>query len=222
MKEEKIETQKNDENNNNENKQKSENNSIKEIKEKKVKTRVILVFISIIITVLFAYISYRGDYLETMEIGANFKQVFFKNLKYQYAVIGINFIILFIVISIANMNIKKGLKVFFEEEKKTMPKLPNKSIAFILSIIISVILANLMKEQVALFINKAWFGTSDPVFGFDLRFYIFEQPLFQMLIVYFIGIVIGVLIYSTIYYIVIFNIHFDGINARYIKKEQIL
>ncbi len=193
----------------------------KETKTKKIKTRVILVLVFIIIMVICSYVSYRGNYLETMEIGENFKQVFSENLKYQYITIVVNFIILFIAISFTNRSIKKGLKTFFDEEKKTMPKLPSKSIAFILSMISSVIISSMMKEQIALFINKAWFGINDPIFGLDLGFYIFEQPVFQMLTIYFIGIVIGLAIYSTIYYITIFNIYFDGINARNIKKEQI-
>lgn len=200
----------------------SENNKtkIQEKKPKKVKTRAILVLIFIMIMSIFAYVSYRGNYLETIEIGENFKQVFSQNLKYQYATIGINFIILFIVISIANSSIKKGLKAFFDEEKKTMPKLPNKSIAFILSVIASVVISYFMKEPVALFMNKAWFGINDPVFGADIGFYIFEQPFFEMLIIYFIGIIIGLAIYSTFYYIIIFNKYFDGVNAQTLKKSK--
>lgn len=194
--------------------------TIQEKKPKKIKTRAILVLIFIILMSIFAYISYRGNYLETIEIGKNFKQVFSENLKYQYATIGVNFIILFILISIANNSIKKGLKAFFDEEKKTMPKLPNKSIAFILAMVTSIIISYFMKEQVALFINKAWFGINDPVFGADIGFYIFEQPLFEMLIIYFIGIIIGLAIYSTIYYIIIFNKYFDGVNAQTLKKSK--
>jgi len=194
---------------------------VKENKPKKrIKTRVILVIAFILVMAIIAYVSYRGNYLETIEIGENFKQVFTQNLKYQYATIGVNFILLFIIISLANRSIKKGLKAFFEEEKKPMPKLPNKSIAFILAGIISIIISNIMKEQVALFINKAWFGINDPIFGRDLGYYIFEQPLFQMLAIYFIGIVAGLTIYVTIYYITIFNIYFDGINIQTLKKSK--
>lgn len=199
----------------------SEKNKTKqEKKPKKIKTRAILVLIFIILMSIFAYVSYRGNYLETIEIGENFKQVFSQNLKYQYATIAVNFVILFIVISIANNNIKKGLKAFFDEEKKTMPKLPNKSIAFILAMIVSVAVSYFLKEPIALFMNKAWFGANDPVFGADVGFYIFEQPLFEMLIIYFIGIIIGLAIYTTIYYIIIFNKYFDGINAQTLKKSK--
>ena len=112
------------------------------IKKNKMKVRRILVFAFIIIVTIFAFVSYRGNYLETIEIGENFKQVFTQDLKYQYITIAVNFIILFITISIANNGIKKGLKDFFDEEKKVMPKLPNKSIAFILAMIVSIIASN--------------------------------------------------------------------------------
>lgn len=189
-------------------------------KTKKVKTRVILVLIFAILACIVAYVSYRGNYLETIEIGENFKQVFTQNFKYQYAIIGVNFIIIYIAISLANRSIKKGLKAFFDEEKKEMPKLPNKSIAFILSLIVSVIVSIVFLQSIELFINKAWFGINDPIFGSDIGFYIFEQPLFETLILYFIGVIIGLTIYATIYYIVIFNVYFDGINAQTLKKSK--
>lgn len=189
-------------------------------KRRKIKTRVILVLIFAVLVAIFAYISYRGNYLETLEIGENFKQVFTQNLKYQYAIIGVNFVLIYIAISLANRSIKKGLKAFFDEEKKEMPKLPNKSIAFILSIIVSVIVSIVFLQSIELFINKAWFGINDPIFGSDIGFYIFEQPLFETLILYFIGIIIGLTIYATIYYIVIFNVYFDGINAQTLKKSK--
>lgn len=192
----------------------------KNAKTKKIKTRVILVLTFVILMAIFAFVSYRGNYLETIEIGENFKQVFTQDLKYQYITIAINFVILFIIITIVNNSIKKGLKAFFDEEKKVMPKLPNKSIAFILSMIVSVIASYFLKEQIALFINKAWFGINDPVFNTDIGFYIFELPLFKMLILYFILSIVGLAIYMAIYYIAIFNIYFDGINVQTLKKSR--
>ncbi len=197
-------------------------NNVPEKKAKKIRTRVILVLVFIVLIAMFAYISYRGTYLETIEIGENFKQVFTTNLKYQYITIGVNFILLFIVFSLANRSIKKGLKAFFDEEKKDMPKLPSKSIAFILSVIVSIIVSYVFSEQIALFVNKAWFGINDPVFGADIGFYIFEQPFYENLILYFMAIIVGIMIYETIYYIIVFNIYFDGINVQTLKKSKFL
>ena len=85
-------------------------------KNKQIRTRAILVLIVIFILAIFTYISYRGTYLETIEIGENFKQVFKQNIFYQYATMGINFILLFTAFYMSNRSIKKGLKAFFDEE----------------------------------------------------------------------------------------------------------
>ncbi|MCI8481854.1 MAG: COG1615 family transporter [Clostridia bacterium] len=195
--------------------------SIESKKQTKIiRTRVILVLAVALILVIFAYISYRGSYLETIEIGEKFKQVFQQNLFYQYATIGVNFVILFSALYFTNRGIRKGLKAFFEEEKKEMPKLPNKSIAFIISAIITIVLSHFMSGQVQLFMNRAWFGIYDPVFNFDIGFYIFEKPFMELGIFYFIALIIGLTIYATIYYIVIFNKYFDGVNAETLKKSK--
>ena len=55
--------------------QNDDNVKITEKKNRKIKTRVILVLVFIAIVGLIAYMSYRGNYLETIEIGENFKQV---------------------------------------------------------------------------------------------------------------------------------------------------
>jgi hypothetical protein len=174
-----------------------------------------------LILAICTYISYRGKYLETIEISENFKQVFKQNIFYQYATTGVNFIILFIAFYFTNRGIKKGLKAFFDEEKKEMPKLPNKSIAFIASAIISVIISCFMSNQVALFFNRAWFGIYDPIFGADISFYIYEKPFIELILYYFMAIIVGLTAYMAIYYIIIFNMHFDGINAETLKKSNL-
>jgi hypothetical protein len=190
-------------------------------KNKKIRTRVILVLIVMVFLAICTYISYRGTYLETIEIGEGFKQVFNQNMFYKYVTTGVNFVILFVAFYFTNRGIKKGLKAFFDEEKKEMPKLPNKSIAFILSAIISIIISCFMSSQVALFFNRAWFGIYDPIFGADISFYIFEKPFIELILLYFMAIIVGLTMYIAIYYIIIFNIHFDGINADTLKKSNL-
>jgi hypothetical protein len=190
-------------------------------KKKKIRTRVILVLIVMLILAVCTYISYRGTYLETIEVGENFKQVFDQNIFYQYATAGVNFIILFIAIYFTNRGIKKGLKAFFDEEKKDMPKLPNKSIAFILSAIISVIISCFMSNQVALFFNRTWFGIYDPIFGADISFYIFEKTFIELILVYLMVLIVALTAYTALYYIIVFNVYFDGINSDTLKKSKL-
>ena len=78
------------------------------------KIRTILVVIFIILYVLITYISLRGDYLEYLELGEQYIDVFFTNIKYKYSIMGISFIFISIIIYLTNRGIRKGLKPFFE------------------------------------------------------------------------------------------------------------
>ena len=108
-------------------------------KTKKIKIiKLIAVIAFIILFTLYAYISYRAEYLQILEIGEEYLSVFNTNNEYKIRLFLTSFIILFLIISIANRTIKKGLKVFFADEKKEMPKFPNKSISFIAAASISI------------------------------------------------------------------------------------
>ena len=86
-----------------------------------------------------------------------------------------------------NRGIKKGLKPFFEKENKEMPKLLNKSISLVASVVISTLVSNTLMKQFLLCASNASFGINDPVFGFDIAFYMFQKPFIQTLLLYFIG-----------------------------------
>ena len=109
-------------------------------KKEKSKTRKWLVILFLIVYALINYIQLRGSYLEYMELGEQYINVFKTNLIYRYSIMAVNFVILYFIIYMTNRGIKKGLKPFFEKEKKTMPKLLNKSLALVKSAIISVII----------------------------------------------------------------------------------
>jgi len=121
-----------------------------------------------------------------------------------------------------NRRIRKGLKVFFDEEKRIMPKLPNKSIAFIVSIIVSTITSKVMLKTYMLCMNSTSFGTTDPVFGLDIGYFMFQKPFIEFMLIYALLLVVGITIYNVIYYIATFNIYFEGISRETLKKSKIL
>ena len=118
--------------------------------------------------------------------------------------------------------IKKGLKNFFEQEKKEMPKLPNKSISLILGAIISVLVAGPLSKQLMLMFNNAWFGSTDPIFDMDIGYYIFQKPFIETVLWGLLALVIGLTIYTVIYYIIVFNYCFDGIDRQTLRKSKFI
>ena len=186
------------------------------------KTRTILVIAFIVIYILCTYVSLRGQYLEQAELGSQYVEAFLTNIKYKYTIMGISFVILSISIYLTNIGIKKGLKPFFEQEKKEMPKLPNKSITLIVSAIGSVILSNLLLEKILLFASNVSFEKVDIVFGLDISYYMFIKPLIEALIKYFVILIIGLSVYMTLYYILAFNFYFEAIDRKLLKNSKLI
>ena len=187
----------------------------------KLKTILVLVFIAIY--ALVTYVSLRGQYLEFAELGEQYVNVFFTNIKYKYSIMGISFVLISIIIYFTNLGIKKGLKPFFEQEKKEMPKLPNKSITFIIAVIAGVILSNVLLEKVLLFASNVSFEkTTDIIFNLDISYYMFIKPLIETLISYGLKILIGISIYMAGYYILVFNLCFDAVDRTLLRNSKLI
>ena len=66
--------------------------------KKKNKARMILVLIFILLFAIISYVSLRGSYLEYLELGEKYIEVFNTNLAYQYGIMLVNFIFLYFII----------------------------------------------------------------------------------------------------------------------------
>ena len=190
------------------------------MEKKKILTlRRILVTVFLIVSAVIAYINFRGSYLEYKELGENYLQTFLTKEKYYYRVLIINFILVYIIMYFSGRKIKKGLKVFFEQENKQVPRLPNKSIAIVTAIIESLIVGQKFTPNIILWISNTSFREVDAVFGLDVSFFMFIEPLLKMAVLYFIAICIGIIIYTFIYYVIVFNKYFDGVDRETLKQN---
>ena len=144
------------------------------MEKKKIFTiRRLIVTIFLIAFVITAYVNYRGNYLEFKELGDNYLQTFLTKEKYRYNVMIFNFIIVFFIMYFSGRRIKKGLRTFFEQEKKEIPRLPNKSIALVVASLESLIIAKIFTPNIILLISNTAVGEFDPIFGFDISFFMF-------------------------------------------------
>ena len=193
------------------------------MKKNKILTiRRIAVTIFLIIFAAIAYINFRGSYLEYQELGENYLHTFLTKQKFQYIVMGVNFIFIFLVMYFTGRSIKKGLKVFFEQEKKEMPRLPNKSIAIVVALIESLFVGAKFTPNIILCISNTSFEENALIFNLDVSFFMFIEPLIKMTAVYFIGIFVAIIVYSFAYYIIVFNKYFDGIDKETLKQNRIM
>lgn len=188
----------------------------------KNRKRLIAVLGVLLIVIIIAYISFRASYLEMLEVGENYVSVYWQNIKYMLATLIGNFILIYIMIYTTNKNIKKGLKEFFDQENKKMPKFLNKSIAFIAAIIISAGTSKFILQKAMLCLNSAQFGINDPTFGIDIGYFIFQKPFIELVFWYFIILAIALLIYKVVYYITTFNLFFDGVDKKTVKNSKLI
>ena len=126
------------------------------------------------------------------------------------------------MIYLTNKKIKNNLIPFFKEEKKEMVKLPNKSIAFIFAIIISAFTSKMILNKALLCFNSTLFGSYDPILGYDIGYFMFQKPFIELIIWYLLIAVIALTVYSALYYIITFNVLFDGIDRKTIKSSNII
>ena len=186
------------------------------------KARAGLVIAFLIIYALITYISLRGQYLEYLELGNQYVEKFLTDIKCKYTIMGISFVVLSIIIYFINRGVKKGLKPFFEQENKTMPKLPNKSLTLIVSAIASVVISNNLVEKVLLLASNVSFGEADIVFNLDISYYMFVKPLIDLLIDYAIKLIIMLSLYMAGYYIVVFNFYFKGVDRQLLRESKLI
>ena len=203
--------------------QKEKDTSKKDIldlnKKKKNRTRMILVLLFLLLFAGISYIELRGSYLEYLELGQNYTNIFYTNLTYRYGIMAVNFVFLYFILYFTNRGIKKGLKPFFEKEKKEIPKLPNKSLALVISALVSFVTSSALMQKIMLISNGTSFGIQDPIFGLDIAYYMFQKPVIETLALYFVILFVGLSIYIALYYVIAFNRYFDGVDGKMLKES---
>lgn len=195
---------------------------MEDTKKKNKFNRRTLVLIVTVIALIVSYVVIRGNYLEMKEIGEEYISVFWRNLVYNVIIFVINFVFIFCSFYFTNRQIKKALQVFFDDEKKEMPKFPNKSISFIIALVGGISVTQFLMKRVLLAFSNSKFGTSDSIFNLDISFFILQKPFIKFMIIYLLVVVVATLAYAAIYTIIALNKSFDGVSRESFKKVDLL
>ena len=196
--------------------------TVKKEKKKRANKRPFLVLLFLVMITCAGFIVLRGSYLEKMEIGEQYVSVFWTNFEYKSISILITFIVLFFAIFAANKRIYSGLKDFYDDEKRTMPKLPNKSISLVISALVSIVTANFTTNKLILFLNSTSFESTDKIFNNDIGYYLFQKPFIEYIIWFGIITLIALTVYMGVYYVIALNTQFDGVRSETLKKSKIV
>ena len=192
------------------------------LKLKKLFNRKVIVLVFLILYVIAITIGVRSMYLEYKEIGEQYVSIFKKNLETRSIIFFTSFIVSFIILFISNKLLKNSIKELFEKEEKPMPRLANKSISFLASVVVALFAMNFLTEKYLLFANvkQAQFGILDPVFNMDVSFYMFQMPFIKSVILFVLVYFIILTVYLTIYYLFSINVLLGGIDSEELKKSK--
>ncbi len=160
--------------------------------------------------------------MEKLEIGEQYVSVFWTNFKYKTISLIATFAFIFAGVYITNKRIYSGLKQFFEDEKKQMPKLPNKSISLIIATIVSLVTSEMTMSKLILFINSTSFEIKDQIFHHDIGYYLFQKPFLEYILWFGIITIVALTAYAGIYYIIALNTQFDGVKSETLKNSKIV
>ena len=189
---------------------------------KKSKKRMFIVILFIMVIAIGLAVMFKGAYLEKLEIGGQYVSVFWKNFQYKTISLVVTFIFIFTLVYITNKRISSGLKGFFEDEKKEMPKLPNKSISLVIATLVSLATSSFTMNKLILFINSTSFEMEDQIFHHDIGYYLFQKPFLEYILWFGIIALVAVTVYAGIYYIVALNTQFDGVRSETLKNSKIV
>lgn len=138
------------------------------------------------------------DYNAYKEIGENFLEVFFTNLKVKITFQTLSFLIVFIISYVSILFLKKNLTKIDSTFDFLSKRYTVIIIALVFSGIVSSIIQITMHEKYLLFASPTFSGTYDPVFNKDIGYYLFLRPFYEalldtlsgVLVILFVGILI--------------------------------
>ncbi len=193
-------------------------------KSKKSVKRWILPLV-LIVMVIAAVIIVSGIYLNIIQMDelGGFSGVYITNLAVKALSFLAGFIIIFAVIAVTNIFIKKNINTYYKKMQLPERKIPN----LIIAAIVALIGANFFKEavyqQILYFLNPTSFNITDPVFSKDIGYYIFQRPLYSALYGFASSLVIFLIIYTVAFYLILLMANDSG-NPDYssLKDKNIL
>ena len=162
---------------------------------KRALTLTIFLLADIILSVIF--IDLYTEYLWFESLG--YGQVFVNMLMYKFGLFTLSFAIVFTVLTVNSITLKKAIMDFLGEKIKYFHEF---------DLIISLIVAYGFSTEwmkLVYFVNSSDFNLKDPIFGYDISFFVFKLPFVELIIQVFAFSIFLCFINSFIYYIYYFR-----------------
>ena len=152
----------------------------------------VFAFIVIIIALFGTLSGYIIDFQWFKELG--YTEVFFKKIftqiKFFIPTLIATFVLFYIYMKSINSYLMKKSRIITDAQDNKRKNRIFIVISLFLSLIFSITFVSEVWYDFLIFINKTSFNIADPIFGYDISFYIFMLPFFKKLYSFLLGIII--------------------------------
>lgn len=183
-----------------------------------------LIIGAILIFVIIGLIVASNIYLQIIQLNeiGGFSGIYVTNLLYKAISFIIGFILIFAVISITNVFIRKNMNSYFQKKEMPRKKLPNLPVSAAVAFFGALITKEVFFEKILKFLNGTAFNSTDPIFLKDIGYYIFTRPFYTAIYGFASGLWLFVIAYTVIYYLAVFSVTFSNLSMQELKVKSII
>ncbi len=141
-----------------------------------IKKVTVFAVVLIVLVLIYNMLSYFVDYIQIKEIGEQYTSLFFKRLTVSLGIQGVSFLALFLIVLVNVFVVRGNLNISGIERGIIQTKRMSFLISFLIALLLGTAVSKSLTEKLLMFMNPQWFGKTDPIFGKDIGYYIFQRP----------------------------------------------
>lgn len=178
----------------------------------------------IIAAIVVILIVANNIYLEIQQLDeiGGYSGIYVKNLIYKAITFGICFVLIFTVISLSNVFIRKNMNSYLRKNELPAKRFPNFTVSAVIAFLGALISKDLFYMKILNYFNGSDFNSQDPIFHNDIGYYIFTRPLYITIMGFLSGLCLFIIAYTIIYYLVIFSTSVGSVSIQDFKEKSIV
>jgi len=147
------------------------------VKHPKMKKHLLiaLAVVAVLVLAVLGVVVY-ARYLRIFEVGAQYTEIYWKNMFVSIAAKTISFLIVFVCFVANNLVIRRFVKKEHDDLTLVSKIVPMLLVTAVTAFIASRFIGESVYSRFLEFSNATMFGIADPLFGQDIGYYIFQRP----------------------------------------------
>jgi len=189
----------------------------KSSKGKLILGTVVAVFLILLLTANKIYL----EIIQLDEIGG-FSGIYVKNLIYKAITFAVCFVLIFALIYVSTLLIKKNMQAYFKKHDMPQRKFPNLIIAIIIAFLGALISKDIFFLKILNFLNSTVFNMADPIFNNDVGYYVFIRPLYASVYGFISTLWLFIIAFTVAYYLVMFSSSDSTLTMENLKVKSVI